>query len=159
MQKISLFNLFIFQNKSILKSYDHTGQTHFWPCPPKKNYWSAFNFCESVSTCKTLVLPSVHSSDTVNFTVLIPDWLKKTQQKKFDKLLIFANLNQVAKNEAVSLTCSGEIADLTILQSDWLNVFWPLSKEQDFSQYRICDGTQQIIKMFHCRTNSVRIND
>ena len=69
------------------------------------------------------------------------------------------NLNQVAKNEAVSLTCSGEIADLTILQSDWLNVFWPLSKEQDFSQYRICAGAQQIIKMFHFRTNSVKIND
>ena len=48
------------------------------------------------------------------------------------------------KNEAVSSICSGEIVDLKILQSDWLRAFWPISQKQDFSQYRICAGTQQI---------------
>ena len=48
------------------------------------------------------------------------------------------------KNEAVSSICSGEIVDLKILQSDWLRAFWPISQKQDFSQYGICAGTQQI---------------
>ena len=38
-----------------------------------------------------------------------------SNQKIFDQLLIFVNLYQYAKNEAVSLICSGEIADLKIL--------------------------------------------
>ena len=51
----------------------------------------------------------------------------------------------VSKNEAASYICSAEIADLKILQSDWLRAFWPISPEQDFFQYWICAGTQQII--------------
>ena len=42
------------------------------------------------------------------------------------------------KNKAISLICSGEIVDLKILQFDWVRKFWPISQEQDFSQYRIC---------------------
>ena len=49
------------------------------------------------------------------------------------------------KNEAISSICSREIVDLKILKSNWLRAFWPISQEQDFSQYRICAGTQQII--------------
>ena len=52
-------------------------------------------------------------------------------QKIFNQLLIFVNLYQDAKNEAVSLICSGEIVDLKILQSDWLSASWPMSQEQD----------------------------
>ena len=55
-------------------------------------------------------------------------------QKLFGQLAIFVNLDQHAKNEAVSSICSGEIVDLKILQSDWLRAFWPISHEQDFSQ-------------------------
>ena len=55
-------------------------------------------------------------------------------QKIFDQLLIFVNLYQHTKNEAISSICSGEIVDLKILQSDWLRAFWPISQEQDFSQ-------------------------
>ena len=55
-------------------------------------------------------------------------------QKVFCQLLIFLNLYEHAKNEAVSSICSCEILDLKILQPDWLRVFWPISKEQDFSQ-------------------------
>ena len=55
-------------------------------------------------------------------------------QKTFNQLLIFLNLHQHAKNEAVSLICSGEIVDLKILQSDWLRAFWLIFQEQDFSQ-------------------------
>ena len=58
-------------------------------------------------------------------------------QKIFNQLLIFENLYQHTKNKAMSLICSGKIVDLKILQSDWLGAFWPISQEQDFSQYRI----------------------
>ena len=55
-------------------------------------------------------------------------------QKIFNQLLIFVNLYQYAKNEAVSLICSGKMLDLKILQSDWLRAFRPISQEQDFFQ-------------------------
>ena len=44
------------------------------------------------------------------------------------------NLHQHAKNQAFSSFCSRDIVDLKILQSDWLNAFWPISHEPDFSQ-------------------------
>ena len=55
-------------------------------------------------------------------------------QKKFNQLLIFVNLYQHAKNEAVASIYSRELIDLKILQSHWLTAFWPISEEQDFSQ-------------------------
>ena len=55
-------------------------------------------------------------------------------QKNFDQLLIFVNLYQHAKNEAVSSICSGEIVDLKILQFEWLRAVRPIFQEQDFSQ-------------------------
>ena len=44
-------------------------------------------------------------------------------QNVFDQILIFVNLYQHAKNEAMSLICSGEVVHLKILQSDWLIAF------------------------------------
>ena len=66
-------------------------------------------------------------------------------QNVFDEFLTFVNLYQ---HETISSICSGEIVDLKILQSDWLRAFWPTSLEQDFSQYRICARTQQIVQIF-----------
>ena len=54
-------------------------------------------------------------------------------QKIFNQILNFVNLHQHAKNEDVSLISSGEIIDLKTLESDWLRVFWPISRVQDFS--------------------------
>ena len=54
-------------------------------------------------------------------------------QTIFDKLLIFVNLYQHAKNEALSSICSGEMVDLKILQSDWLRAFWPIISGRRFS--------------------------
>ena len=48
----------------------------------------------------------------------------------FNQFLILVNLYQYAKNEAVSSISSREIADLKVLQSDWLQTFWPISQEQ-----------------------------
>ena len=42
-------------------------------------------------------------------------------------------------------TCSGNIVDFEVLQSDWLRAIWPISQEQDFFLiYGICAGTHQI---------------
>ena len=67
------------------------------------------------------------------------------------------NLYQHAKNEAVSSICSGEMADLKMLQSDRLRAFWPISQKQDFPIYDLCRNTANNIKL-HYRTNSMNIN-
>ena len=55
-------------------------------------------------------------------------------QKIFGQLLVYVNLYQHAKNQAISLICSGDMVDLKVLQSDWLRKFWPTSQKQKFSQ-------------------------
>ena len=40
---------------------------------------------------------------------------------------------------AISSLYSKDIVDLKILQSDWLRVFWFISKELDISRYGICE--------------------
>ena len=58
------------------------------------------------------------------------------------------NLYQHAKNEAVSSICSGEMADLKMLQSDQLRAFWPISQKQDFPQiYDLCRNTANNINL------------
>ena len=75
-----------------------------------KNFSSAFYFHESVRTCKKSVIPSVHSSDEASFRVPRPYWpspfLTMPNQKFFNQLLIFVNLYQHGKNEAISSICS-----------------------------------------------------
>ena len=58
-------------------------------------------------------------------------------QKNFNQLLIFVNLYQHAKNEAVSTICSGETVDLKILQSDWLRAFGLYPRNNNFPKYNI----------------------
>ena len=100
---------------------------------------------------KNQFIPSVHSSDTVNFKVPSHDWphpfLTMPTPKTFK--LIFMKLYQYAKNKLIPLAnsilescdqighinmlkmtvssiCSGEINYLEILQSDRLRGFWPI---------------------------------
>ena len=96
-----------------------------------KIFESTFSFTEFVPACKKSVVPSVHFWDTANFRVQRPDWphsfLTIHNHEIFDQLLIFVNLYQHAKNEAVSSIFSGEM------------VAWKIE---------ICAGTRQIIKSF-----------
>ena len=63
-------------------------------------------------------------------------------QKNFNQHLIFVNLYQHANmNEAVLSICSGEIAALNILQSDWLEYFVLYLRNKIFPKYTICAGT------------------
>ena len=80
-------------------------------------------------------------------------------QNIFNQLLIFVNLYQHAKNEAVSSICSAEIVDLKTLQSEWLMAFWLISPDQDPSQIEdLCRNTANNIN-FHYKTNSGKNND
>ena len=134
------------------------------------NFCPAFNFCESVSTCKKSVY-SIHSSNTVNFRLLSHDWphpfLTMPTPKIFNHLLIRMNLYQHAKNQLIPSVhswdqiysiCPGEIVHLKTIQSDWLRAFWPISQEQDFSQIKDFSRNTANNKHFHCRQSSVKIN-
>ena len=127
---------------------------HIFPSFSSPNLKNSL-FCSFSSLCG--------HSDTVYFRVQKPDcrhpYLTMPNRKLFNRLIIFVNLYQHAKNEAISSICSREIVDLKVLQSDWLRAFWPKSQEEDFSQYRICAGRNTANNInFHYRTNTVKIN-
>ena len=110
--------------------------THIFDHTQFQNCQVPFNLHEFIPACKKSVHsvhPFVHSSDTVNFRVQRLDWphpfLTMPNQTIFDQILIFVNLYQHVKNEAVSSISSGEKVDLKILQSDWLRAFWPISQK------------------------------
>ena len=69
---------------------------------------SLFNLLGFLTACKK----SVNSMCSFRLTTNIFDHV---QPKIFDQLLIFVNLYQHAKNEAILSICSGEIVDLKIL--------------------------------------------
>ena len=82
-----------------------------------------------------------------------------TNHKISDQLLVYVNLHQHAKNQAISLISSEDIVNKKTLQSNWLRSFWPISQEQTFSQtWDLCRNTAKNI-YFHYITNSVNIND
>ena len=132
------------------RARDHTCNTRFWPCPPKKS--QKFGRIWENQLAKNQLIPLIHSWDTVNFRLPQADWtylfLTMPYQKNFYQLSIFANLYQHAKNGAVSSICSGEIVDLKIFQSSWLIAFWPIPQEQNFPQNGFCAGTHQIAQIF-----------
>ena len=86
-----------------------------------QNSLSSLNLCEIVPVCKKWV-PSVLSWATVNFRFQRPDWrhsfLTMPHQGLSSQLLMFVNLHQHAKNEAVSLIWSGERLDLAIWMAE-----------------------------------------
>ena len=141
MQKIRLFHLLIFWDKSIFESHDQTGHTHFWPFKPKKN-WSAFNFCESVLTCKKSIILSVHSSDTD--TILEPchktgphPFLTMPTPKIFKHLFICMNLYQHAKNQLIPSIHSRDTVNFRVLWTDWPHPFLTISTQKIFDQLLI----------------------
>ena len=117
-----------------------------------KNFQSSFNH-----PANNQLVPSVLSWDTVNVRVQRPDWPHSFLTMPYQKLLIFVNLYQHAKNEAVSLIYSGEMLDLKILQSEWLRAFWPISHEKHFSHIDDLYRNTANNVCFHYRTTSGKI--
>ena len=71
---------------------------------------------------------------TFSFPELTTPIFGHSHQKIIDQNLIFLNWFQHAKNQAISLICSGDFVHLKILQSVCQKAFWPISQEQDFYQ-------------------------
>ena len=73
------------------------------------------NFPEFALACKNPVQSIDLFWDTVSFRVLRTEWpqpfLTMPTQIFFDQLLIHVNLYEQEKNQAISLTCSGDMVD------------------------------------------------
>ena len=96
-----LLYLFLFTIQSILESHHQTSHTHFSPCPPTEIF-KHFLICMNLyQNTKNQLIPSLHSSDIVNFRVQRPNWphsfLTIPKQKNFYQLFFFLNLYQHAK--------------------------------------------------------------
>ena len=80
-------------------------------------------------------------------------------QNIFNQLLLFMNLYQHVKNQAISPFYSRDIVDLKTLQTDWPRAFWPISEKLGF--FKILDLCRNITDNinFPYRTNSEKIND
>ena len=124
MQKISLFDLFIFEIKSILSPvtrlatpiFDHAHPIHFW---------SAFNIYESVSACKK------SANSICSFLSYSPETILQSRDQ-IGQTHFMSDQNIFKQLLTVSLICSGEILDLKILQFYWFRTFWPISLGQRF---------------------------
>ena len=66
--------LFISEIKSILEPCDQTGHTHFFTMLTPKMFNHLLIFVIMYQQAKNQLIPSVHSSDTINLRVLPPDW-------------------------------------------------------------------------------------
>ena len=71
---------------------------------------------------KNQFIPSIHSSDTDNFRVLLLEWthplLTKPTQQNVKSTFNFLNLYQHAESEAILSPCFEDTADLKILKFD-----------------------------------------
>ena len=106
MQKISSIYKLIQQ---ILWFHELNDHTHFWAGPPK-NHWKKVCFPEFAQTCKK----SVHFINS--FLRYSQFWNPVTRlatpiQNLFDQILIYVNLYQHAKNQPISLICSGDMVN------------------------------------------------
>ena len=113
---------------------------------------STFSFPEFVVAWKNQFIPSAHFWDTVNFRVLWPEWphhFWPCPPKRF-LLSIFVNLYQHIKNQFI----------LSVQKPynliGWVH-FGLYLRNKIFPKYRICWGTQQILKIYW--TSSVKSNN
>ena len=111
---------------------------NFWPHPPK-NFWSAFNFYESVSTCKKSLIPSTFSSDTINFRVPPLDWPHPfstiTILKTFKHILIYMNLHEHAKNQLIPSVYFSDAVNFRVQRPDWPHPFLTMPHQKIFNQH------------------------
>ena len=90
--------------------------------------WIGINMQEN------LCITSIHTSDTVNFTVLWPDWLYPV------------NLYQYAKNQFISSIHSSDIVNFTVPWPDWPHPFFTMPTQKKFGQFFIIRNLYQHAK-------------
>ena len=101
----------------------------------KKSFYSTISFLRNTDTFQC--------GDQTGHTDF-----EQTHTQILNKLLIFVDFFQHAKNQDILSICSGDIVDLKILKSDRLRVFWPNLMNQIFPRNEIRAGTEQIIQIF-----------
>ena len=98
--------MFNFEIQSILEPNDQTGKTHFWPWLLKKNFEQLLIFVNLYHHAKNQFILPAHSSDMVNFRVLLSDWphpfLTIPTQKNFQ---MHFNLREFVKACKKSVNC------------------------------------------------------
>ena len=107
--------------------------------------WSCINMQKI-----TLYIPSVHSSNTVNFRVPWPDWphqfLTMLTRKIFNHLLICAKLYQHAKNQLVPSVRSWDTVNFRVQRPDWPHSFVTMPHQKLFNQLLIFGNLYQHAK-------------
>ena len=144
MQKINLFHPSIFVIQSILECSDRTNHTHIWPWTPQKFFDQLLIFLNPYQNAKNQFIQSVHSSDTVNFRVLSPDWphpsLIMPTPKILNHLLICVNLCQHPKNQLIPSVHSWDTVNFKVLRPDWPHLFLTMPDQKDFrSTFNFCE--------------------
>ena len=120
MQKISSIH------NVILEFHEHV-------CP--KITQITFSFPKFILACKkNQLILSIHPWDTAilecyELSGHIHFW--PCTPKTFS---VNMNLYQYAENQAILSICSGDRANLKILQSNWLKAFWTISQKPHFTQ-------------------------
>ena len=156
-KKISSIHKFCQQ---ILGSHELHDHTHI-STSPSKNNWHNFLLswiCTTIQKTSSFhqfileILPIFESHDQTGPT----HFWSRPPKKFLNQLLIYVNLYQHAKNQAISKICS---EDVLIKKSYWLRTFWPVSQKLEFSQiWYLWSNTANNIN-FHYRANPVKTND
>ena len=79
------------------------------------------------------------------------------KKKKINYVLIFVNLNQDVKNQAIPSICSRDIVPLEIVQFEWLRGFCSISQDYEFPK-NLCAGTKQTTSIFAIEQNQYKSN-
>ena len=94
--KIWLLDLCILEIQSILESCNQTGHTHFDHTHPK-HFWSTFNLCEFVPTCKKSGY-SIHFFWRYDWLKNPPIWLAENILIRISRTKIFQKMRFVQKH-------------------------------------------------------------
>ena len=103
--------------------------------PPPQKFCQLLIFVNLYEHSKNKFISSAHSSDTVNLSILSPDWphpfLIMFTPKIFNYLLICMNLGHHAKNQLIPLAYSWDTVNCRAHRPDWPQLFltiWPNPK-------------------------------
>ena len=91
----------------------------------------------SVLTHKKSIIPSVHSSDIVNFRVVIrlaTPIFEQAQPKNFKHLLTCMNLYQYAKNRLIPSVHSLDTVNFRAQRPDWPHPFFIMPSQKNSGQ-------------------------
>ena len=104
--------------------------------------WSCINMQKL-----SLYIPSVPSSNTVNFRVPSPDWshpfLTMLTPKIFNHLLICVKLYKHAKNQLVPSVLSWDAVNFRVQRHDWSHSFLTMPQQKLFNQLLIFGNLYQ----------------